>query len=140
MRSRQYLILMLFLAAQVVVTAGLGDRLVLCIGPHGHVAIEQADHDDDCDHGCPGEADEKPTIAESCETDHCCTDIGLTLQLTDRLRSEKKVSAPPLALTPTQLASSESTKLESVSRSMFYDYSRGLPSSPPYLRTVVLRL
>ena len=140
MRDYQHLILALLLIAQTVISAGLGDRLVLCLGPHGNLTVEQADHDSGCDHDYAIESDAEQTITDACSTDHSCTDIGLTQQLTNRLRNDRKVPTPPVVLIATFSLPAESATLEHCSRSRLLCDWEGSPSSQPFISTVVLRL
>ena len=139
MPVHRLLILILLIGAQALSALGLSNGLVMCLGPGGHIAIEHADHEPDCDHGCPNEPENQPQFEGACTTAHACTDIGLTQQLTSRLPTEKKVLAPPPALVgalpvPGTFGTVEHPRLVNLP-----GCSRGSPS-PPHIRTVVLRL
>ena len=134
-------ILILLLTTHALSSLGLAYSMVMCLGPDGHLAIELPDHKPGCEHGCPNEpSSSSETISDTCAADHHCTDIGLTQQLTHRLATSRKLSAPATTLSAGR---PPSAKLESVpgSRITPADFdSRGSPSLPSAIRTVVLRL
>jgi len=139
MPVQRLLILIFLLGAQALSSLGLSHGLVMCLGPGGHIAIEHADHEPDCDHGCPNEPENQPEFEGACTTTHACTDIGLTQQLTGRLPTEKKISAPPLALVGALPVFDTFGTVEHPRLADLLGYSRGSPS-PQFFRTVVLRL
>jgi hypothetical protein len=139
MSVNRLLILILLIGAQALSALGLSNGLVMCLGPSGHIAIEHADHEPDCDHGCPNEPENQPEFEGACTTAHACTDIGLTQQLTGRLPTEKRISAPGMALVGALPAPSTFATFERPHPANLTASSRGSPS-PPFIRTVVLRL
>lgn len=139
MRDFRLLILILLLGAHAIASMGLGSGLVLCIGPHGHLAIEHAGHEPGCDHGCTDESRAPDGLREACPTDHDCDDIGLAQQLVHRLPTEKDLLPPPASLAAMLTTPVETNPVARLRALNVLDRPGGLPSQS-IIRTVVLRL
>ena len=139
MPSYRLLILIFLLGAQAFSSMALSNGLVMCLGPSGHIAIEHADHEPDCDHGCPNVPESGPKIEGACTDDHTCADIGLTEQITNRLPTRKRILAPPMALVGALPVFSELGTAVHPRVANPFSHSRDFPS-PQLIRTVVLRL